>query len=367
MKILALSWHPGKIAELTAGGYRRFYEIAKRCPYELVIIDRYPSLYKSMAGPKIKIVEYGKNLLSGFQLLPPLINKLVERGLVVVGILLVMIANRKGTAVVYVPYSEHVELTLPAVIFKFLFKTPLIFCNLNVNIYFLERPLNVFLHKFADKIITISQSLKKDLAKAGIKANFINGVGFNLPKISTTKTQKKYDAIFVGRHTPQKGIFDLIDIWNLLINKYDKRFKLVTVGNIPQNFKDEINKKINNFGLKENIQIFAETQEDEKNELIKSSRIMVFPSHYEGWGIVPMEALSFGLPVIAYNLSVYKESIGKTEALRVVEIGDCDGFAKTVIDTFNNLDTYSALAKKWKPKLSWEEVAKKEWQIIHQD
>jgi glycosyltransferase involved in cell wall biosynthesis len=78
-----------------------------------------------------------------------------------------------------------------------------------------------------------------------------------------------------------------------------------------------------------------------------------------------MEALSMGLPVVAYDLSVYKESIGSTEALRIVKEGDKNKFVEELLNTLNNLDQYSIAAKSWKPMLTWDDVADKEWKIIN--
>src|SRR5207244_1210683 len=115
----------------------------------------------------------------------------------------------------------------------------LIFCNLNVNTYFIDKPINVFIHHFADRVITLSDDLQKDLMQSGIRANTVNGVGFDKQKMPNKKTRKQYDAIYIGRHIPQKGIWDLLKIWNVLINKYHQKIHLVTIGDIPEYINSE--------------------------------------------------------------------------------------------------------------------------------
>lgn len=355
LKIVALSWHPANSPEIISGGYRRFYEIAKRSHYPLVIIDRYPSLFGNLKSSTIQIREYGR----GFN--PKFLNFIFARLVSVVEVIIKLVSLRPD--VIYVPDSELVHLTFAAVVYKSFFGSRLILANLNVNTFPFEREINIFLHKFADKIITISIALKKDLAKTGIFASYINSVGFEKPRIKN-KVFKKYDAIYVGRHTPQKGIFDLIDVWDELVNKRKKNLSLITVGNIHPYIKRDIEKRIEKKGLGEYITLFGEVKEERKFELISASYVMVFPSHQEGWGIAPMEALSLGVPVIAYNLPVYSESIGKTLSFRVVKEGNISQFSDALIEILSDLEKYSRLANVWKPRLSWDEVAEKEWKII---
>ena len=93
---------------------------------------------------------------------------------------------------------------------------------------------------------------------------------------------------------------------------------------------------------------------------------MVFPSKQEGWGIAPMEALSYGVPVIAYELPVYRESIGNSKAFIQIKLGDQRNLAKAVIKVLTNLERYSSSAGQWKPVLDWNKVAMKEWEIVCQ-
>ena len=362
MKVIALSWHPATTTEIISGGYKRFSEIAKRTPSPIVILDRYPSIYSNLSAGVVQIKEYGRYLDPKFlKRLHPYIYDFVQR--VITVILLFVSLLKERPKIIYVPDSELSHLTLAAIAYKWLFRTKVILANLNVNTIPLELPLNVFLHRFADKIITISSDLKKELAKTKIFSTDVNGVGFDKPKINK-HLPKKFDAIFIGRQIPQKGIFDLINIWNELINIEKKKISLVLVGNVPTYIRVEIDKRIEKFGLKSYMTRLEDVPENQKIELLQSSKIMVFPSHQEGWGIAPMEALSLGLPVVAYDLPVYDESVGKSPAFITVEEGNTKMFAVAVNRTLDSLAKYSRFAKMWRPALTWEKVATREWQLI---
>lgn len=63
-----------------------------------------------------------------------------------------------------------------------------------------------------------------------------------------------------------------------------------------------------------NIEFLGEVNESEKWELMKKAKAFVFPSEQEDFGIIPVEAMAAGTPVIALNQGGVKETVveGKT-------------------------------------------------------
>lgn len=64
----------------------------------------------------------------------------------------------------------------------------------------------------------------------------------------------------------------------------------------------------------DNIEFFGEINEKEKWDLMKKAKAFVFPSEQEDFGIIPVEAMACGTPVIALNQGGVKETVvdGKT-------------------------------------------------------
>jgi len=150
--------------------------------------------------------------------------------------------------------------------------------------------------------ITVSKTTKKDLIKGGAKEKniFLNYCGVDIKEINSIKKQKKiYDIIFVGRLAHQKNVKLLIEAIYLLKKKLPK-IKACIIGNGPDREKLEIlTKKLR---LNENI-IFIDFLKDKKEvyKKMKQSEIFVLPSLLEGLGIVVIEAMACGLPVIVIN------------------------------------------------------------------
>lgn len=122
----------------------------------------------------------------------------------------------------------------------------------------------------------------------------------------TTKERsqvKNEQMLFVGNIEYRKGIHLLIESLQLLKVHY-KDFKMHIIGSvIEQGYYDNILQKINCYGLRQNVVFHGRVTNEEKAFFMKTSNVFVFPSLQEGYGMVIMEAMSFGLPVIAFNNS----------------------------------------------------------------
>lgn len=101
-------------------------------------------------------------------------------------------------------------------------------------------------------------------------------------------------VIFVGRYVPQKGLLDLLKIWNL-VNKKHPDWHLDLFGEGEQ--KDML--VAESECLHANIHIHHPDSQI-FNRYLESS-IFVLTSYYEPFGLVMPEAMSCGLPVVAFN------------------------------------------------------------------
>ena len=120
-----------------------------------------------------------------------------------------------------------------------------------------------------------------------------NSLTFNTKKISNLENKQ---VISVGRLDGQKGYDILIKIWKKVVDKYpDWILNIYGEGIDRKKLENQIkeNKLENNLflrGLTNNIQ-----------EKYLDSSIYIMSSRYEGFGMVLIEAMSCGLPVIAFD------------------------------------------------------------------
>lgn len=227
--------------------------------------------------------------------------------------------------------------------------------------YFLTQSIVMrFMKKYAHTVMVSN----------GMDMTFLIKKGFNPDKIIVTygavdwtaveksKNRKLfYDACYVGRFHRQKGFFDLIEAWKLVCRKFPDS-KIAIVGN-DVNF-DEVVGIVKKNGLSSNVKFLGFLNGIEKFNVMKSSKMCVFPSTYESFGMVAAEAMACGLPVVAYDLPIYKEIY--PSGMFKAEIGDIDGLAKYIIELIENEELRLKMSKevyKSSQRFDWEKTAEK--------
>ena len=111
------------------------------------------------------------------------------------------------------------------------------------------------------------------------------------------------NLLFVGRHEPRKGLLDLLKAHRILRKTgYDDR--LLVVGSGPQ--EREARRYVATRGL-QGVEFLGRVSEAEKAQLFKTADIYVSPATGgESFGIVLLEAMAAGAPIVASDIHGYK-------------------------------------------------------------
>jgi glycosyltransferase involved in cell wall biosynthesis len=204
----------------------------------------------------------------------------------------------------------------------------------NLYYYFSQTLILKFARRWADKILVSNTIDQKFLIERKFFASnqvLVTYGALDLEGMdSVNRDVKEFDAIFVGRAHPQKGVDDLILAWKE-VNKVTPQAKLVIVG--ERNTFTAVQEKIKALGLDKDIIFAGFLSGPEKYNMIKKSKLLVFPSHYESFGMVALEALACGVPVVAYDLDIYKEIYA--DKLITVPKGDTAALAKAITTNLN--------------------------------
>jgi glycosyltransferase involved in cell wall biosynthesis len=155
-----------------------------------------------------------------------------------------------------------------------------------------------------DLIITVNDEVTAKLKLMGFPQKIFTSSNFvDAPSIPVKPIERKtYDLVFCGRIVPQKGIYDFIKIVEGIQKKQpDMRAAMIGAG--PES--NQIRKLIVDKHLP--IDFIGRADDRVKYETIANSKLFLFPSIEEGWGIVIAESFAVGTPVVAYDLPVYRE------------------------------------------------------------
>lgn len=167
--------------------------------------------------------------------------------------------------------------------------------------------------QIADAIITVSYPMQEDLIRHGFPGEKIkvcwNGVDpekYDPTKVSkedVERLREKYGIgpeermlLFIGRLTGVKGIINLIQAMPMILNKHPEA-KLVILG--KGELEQTISDLIRILRIEERIKTkFEFVSEQERILHYAASDLCIFPSQYEPFGIVALEAMSMEKPVV---------------------------------------------------------------------
>jgi glycosyltransferase involved in cell wall biosynthesis len=216
----------------------------------------------------------------------------------------------------------------------------------------------------ADLFFVINSQSRNFLLKNGVTDDriIITNNGVDTIVVSPDNIQPVFDGCYVGRLVKNKGVYDLISIWKKVCDAKPNA-KLAILGDGPE--KEMLNKRISEMGLEKNITLFGFVFGPEKDRIIMGSRIFVFPSHLESWGISVAEAMACGLPVVTYDLSAFKEVF--EDNLFVVPLNDVQAMAEQVIFLLNNSDVSRKIGEKNKQfvkRYNWSIISERELSVI---
>lgn len=180
---------------------------------------------------------------------------------------------------------------------------------------------------FADKIITISQYTKKRLLhffpfadESKIEVVYCGN--------RDTLLKEKEDERIIGRYTllkdeyylsvgtiePRKNYGTLLKAYKLYKERNKEYKKLCIAGGygwMQDNFKNDIVE----LGLSGDVIVTGYVSEMELANLYRYCFAFVYPTWYEGFGLPILEAMNFGKPVIASNVTSIPEILGESELL----------------------------------------------------
>jgi glycosyltransferase involved in cell wall biosynthesis len=166
----------------------------------------------------------------------------------------------------------------------------------------------------AKKVIVVSRALAEEVNSIGVPYSKIEVIpdGVDTNYFTSLPFEERANTIlFVGSIIERKGVRYLIQAFTTVIKQYPDA-KLILMGEGPQ--QRECEGLVQSLGIVENV-IFTGAQSQERvAEGMRRAKIFVLPSVEEGLGVVLLESLASGTPIIASKVGgisdVVDEKVG---------------------------------------------------------
>lgn len=171
---------------------------------------------------------------------------------------------------------------------------------------------------------------------------------------------KELKIIFLGNVMKRKGLHTLLRA----ISNLQSPVSLDIVGslNVDSKYAKQMQEFVAVNGLSSMVRFHNSLDNEPLKEILKQSHVLIVPSSYEGFGIVYLEGMGFGLPAIGTTAGAASEVIEHGKTGYLIEPNDSQSLA-TYISTLaqdRNLLTQLSLnvRKRYLSQLKWEETAK---------
>ena len=230
------------------------------------------------------------------------------------------------------------------------------------------------------EVIVNSNYMKGDLQRIfGLPFEKINVVpnGINLTNFSGI--ERDYDfrrqfamdnekiILYVGRLVYEKGIQNLIGAMPKILNNYNDA-KLVICG--KGGMMEELKQEAKNLGIENKVYFAGYCDSKKVQKMYKCADIAVFPSTYEPFGIVALEAMLAGIPTVVSDVGGLNEIVEHGVDGMKSYAGNSNSIADSVLSLLFDAKLCSAISKnavkKVKELFIWNKISQDTYYVYEQ-
>ena len=229
----------------------------------------------------------------------------------------------------------------------------------------------------SDIAIAVSHSTKRDILRfthasptqvrvvhEGVDASYFKDHSKLLPEVKNKFGIDSDYLYFVGSLEPRKNLSTLIRALSILKQNKSATIKLVISGQKSWLFT-EVKDLIAQLNLTSSVIFTGPVTETEKITLLQGAQAFVFPSVYEGFGLMVLEAFATQTPVIVANNSSLPEVAGG--AALVFDTFDHEQLAREINRLLTEpklRDSLTTAGLARAKALSWDTAAKKTLELL---
>jgi glycosyltransferase involved in cell wall biosynthesis len=137
--------------------------------------------------------------------------------------------------------------------------------------------------------------------------------------------------VTVGRLVARK---DTVQLVRALAASQCTRAHLIVVGDGPD--APEIGRAALELGVKERVHMLGQVSDEVKYRALARADVFASTSQHEGFGLVFLEAMAFGLPVICYDHGGQTDFLTTGQTGHVLHLNDFGAFTNAIVDLHDN-------------------------------
>lgn len=142
--------------------------------------------------------------------------------------------------------------------------------------------------------------------------------------LKTSRTEGVVNFLFMGRLGQRKGVYDIIEAARHL-QADNVKIHLYGDGEV-----DEVKKKVLAAGVSDKIAVHGWIDGSRKDATFREANVLLLPSYHEGLPISVLEALAYGLPVLATDVGGIAEAVHNGVNGFLIRPGACDALTRRI-------------------------------------
>lgn len=214
------------------------------------------------------------------------------------------------------------------------------------------------------QVIVCSSYMKRELGgffqvpddKMVVIPNGVN-VGDSQLKVRNIQGNEKY-VFFIGRLVREKGVQVLIEAAPKILNRFPEA-RFIIAGTGP--YEEHLRAAVRDLRLEHRVHFAGYVNDQMRNKLYKQSTVAVFPSLYEPFGIVALEAMAAGTPVVVSDTGGFGEILEHGVNGLKCYVGSSDSLADNIVAVLGDQNLAEGLRKNGydmaRNRYSWSNIA----------
>jgi D-inositol-3-phosphate glycosyltransferase len=181
--------------------------------------------------------------------------------------------------------------------------------------------------------------------------------------------------LFVGRLQPLKGIATLLRSAQLIRRAHADMQVLIVGGGVDTNDPNETQERqrlqelMARLGLMRHVQFITAQPQDVLAQYYAAVDVLVMPSHYESFGMVVLEAMACGTPVVASRVGGMASTVLDGQTGFLAPVGDAPAFAEAVQKILATPATWQAMSQAGQRRaqaFTWPRIVERTQQLYQQ-
>ena len=237
---------------------------------------------------------------------------------------------------------------------------------------------SLFLNKMIKQnplVFAKSDMAEISLREKGFQNVFTVGVGLDTGRFDNSEEDNEksgmncqYNLLYIGEISERRNTLFLIDVFHEVNNRLNSKARLRIIGKCADEYTNKVKKRVNEYKLQHFVEFIDRKEQIELPEEYSRADLFVFPTNYDIFGMVLLEALYFGVPVVSSRNGGSATLLDDGKCGCIVDTFDITKWTSTIITILNDKQRMTDMGLNGKRRIcesfTWEAIARKMLETI---